>query len=175
MPYFNPPELKKIDKLVLNAFIGPLILTFLVIIFILLSKQMLYYFDDIIGKGLGLKILTQFFVYFSILMLPAAMPLSILLASLITFGNLAEHFELTAIKASGLSLLRVLQPIFFLVLLLTGIALYANNFLVPRKLATRWSAGAEKSIEALRKARRERTLASVEEAQAARDRSLLPA
>jgi lipopolysaccharide export system permease protein len=124
--------MKKIDKLVVKSFIGPLILTFLVIVFILLSKQMLYYFDDIIGKDLGFKVLAQFLLYFAILMLPAALPLSVLLASLITFGNLAEHFELTAVKASGISLVRVIQPILLLVLILTGVAFYTNNSLVPR-------------------------------------------
>src|SRR5687768_501985 len=100
--------MKKIDKLVLSSFVGPLVLTFLVVVFILLSKQMLYYFDDVIGKDLGIEVIMQFLLYFAVLMLPAAMPLAILLASLITFGNLAEHFELTAIKAGGISLLRVL-------------------------------------------------------------------
>lgn len=123
--------MRKIDKLILRAFIGPLILTFLVVVFILLTRHMLYYFDDIIGKDLGLEVLMQFLGHFAVLMIPSAMPLAILLASLITFGNLAEHFELTAIKSTGISLVRVLRPIFFLVLALTAVALYANNYLVP--------------------------------------------
>lgn len=124
--------MRKIDKLILTSFIGPLILTFLVVIFILLTKQMFYYFDDIIGKDLGGFVIAKFLSYFAILMFPAALPLSILLASLITFGNLAEHFELNAIKASGISLVRVLQPIFFFVIFLTILAFYVNNYLVPR-------------------------------------------
>jgi lipopolysaccharide export system permease protein len=126
------PGMKKIDKLILQAFIGPLILTFLVVVFILLTRHMLYYFDDIIGKDLGPGVLMQFLLYFAILMIPAAMPLAVLLASLITFGDLAEHFELTAIKSTGISLPRVLRPIFFLVLCLTAVAFYANNYLVPK-------------------------------------------
>jgi lipopolysaccharide export system permease protein len=124
--------MKKIDKLILQAFVGPLILTFLVVVFILLTRHMLYYFDDIIGKDLGLKVLSQFLLQFAVLMIPAAMPLAVLLASLITFGDLAEHFELTAIKSTGISLPRVLRPIFFLVLCLTAMAFYANNYLVPK-------------------------------------------
>lgn len=124
--------MKKIDKLILQAFIGPLILTFLVVVFILLTRHMLYYFDDIIGKDLGAEVLLQFLLYFAILMIPAAMPLAVLLASLITFGDMAEHFELTAIKSTGISLPRVLMPIFFLVLCLTVVAFYANNYLVPK-------------------------------------------
>jgi lipopolysaccharide export system permease protein len=124
--------MKKIDKLVLNAFVGPFILTFLVVVFILLMQHMLKYFDDIIGKDLGWNVVGQLLFYFAIFMTPVAMPLAVLLSSLIAFGNLGEHFELTAIKSSGISLLRTLQPIFFFVLVLTGLAFYANNYLVPK-------------------------------------------
>lgn len=92
---------------------------------------MLKYFDDIIGKGLDWTTIGQLLFYFGIFMMPIAMPLAVLLASLITFGNLGEHFELTAIKASGVSLTRILRPIFFFVLFLTSIAFYTNNYLVP--------------------------------------------
>lgn len=124
--------MKRIDKLVLKSFIGPFILTFLVVVFILLMQHMLKYFDDIIGKGLGLDVVGQLLFYFAIFMTPVAMPLAVLLSSLITFGNLGEHFELTAIKSAGISLLRTLQPIFIFVIALTGIAFYANNNLVPQ-------------------------------------------
>lgn len=124
--------MKKIDKLVLDAFIGPFLITFFVVVFILLNINMLKYFDDIIGKGLDTLILAQLFFYFAIFTVPTAMPLAVLLSSLIAFGNLGEHFELTAIKSSGVSLVRVLLPIFFFVIVLTGIAFYANNNLVPK-------------------------------------------
>src|SRR5918993_299081 len=123
--------MKKIDKLVLDAFIGPFLITFFVVVFILLNINMLKYFDDIIGKGLDTLVLAQLFFYFAIFTVPTAMPLAVLLSSLIAFGNLGEHFELTAIKSSGVSLVRVLLPIFFFVIVLTGIAFYANNNLVP--------------------------------------------
>lgn len=92
---------------------------------------MLKYFDDIIGKGLDWATIGQLLFYFGIFMMPIAMPLAVLLSSLITFGNLGEHFELTAIKASGVSLVRILRPIFLFVIFLTGIAFYTNNYLVP--------------------------------------------
>jgi lipopolysaccharide export system permease protein len=123
--------MKKLDKFILQSFIGPFILTFLVVVFILLMQHMLKYFDDIIGKGLDWATIGQLLFYFGIFMMPIAMPLAVLLASLITFGNLGEHFELTAIKASGVSLTRILRPIFFFVLFLTSIAFYTNNYLVP--------------------------------------------
>ena len=124
--------MKKLDKLVLSSFIGPFILTFLVVVFILLMQHMLRYFDDIIGKDLGYKVIGELLFYFAIFMVPVAMPLAVLLSSLITFGNLGEHFELTAIKASGISLIRTLQPIFFFVIVLTVGAFYVNNNLVPK-------------------------------------------
>lgn len=124
--------MKKIDKLILDAFIGPFLITFLVVVFILLNINMLKYFDDIIGKGLDSWVLGQLFFYFAIFTVPTAMPLAVLLSSLIAFGNLGEHFELTAIKSAGISLIRILRPIFFFVLLLTAAAFYANNNLVPK-------------------------------------------
>ncbi|MCU0356386.1 MAG: LptF/LptG family permease [Cyclobacteriaceae bacterium] len=124
--------MKKLDKLVLTSFLGPFILTFLVVVFILLTQHMLKYFDDIIGKGLGFDVIGQLLFYFAIFMTPIAMPLAVLLSSLITFGNLGEHFELTAIKSAGISLLRAIQPIFYFVIILTGIAFYVNNNLVPK-------------------------------------------
>ena len=124
--------MKKIDKLVLDAFIGPFLITFFVVVFILLNINMLKYFDDIIGKGLEPLILAELFFYFAIFTVPTAMPLAVLLSSLIAFGNLGEHFELTAIKSAGISLVIILRPIFAFVLFLTGIAFYANNNLVPK-------------------------------------------
>lgn len=124
--------MKKLDKLILSSFIGPFILTFLVVVFILLTQHMLKYFDDIIGKGLGLEVISQLLFYFAIFMTPIALPLAVLLSSLIAFGNLGEHFELTAIKSAGISLVRTIFPIFFFVLLLTVGAFYVNNNLVPK-------------------------------------------
>jgi lipopolysaccharide export system permease protein len=93
---------------------------------------MLKYFDDIIGKGLDGLVLGELFFYFAIFTVPTAMPLAVLLSSLIAFGNLGEHFELSAIKSAGISLVRILRPIFLFVLVLTALAFYANNNLVPK-------------------------------------------
>ena len=124
--------MKKIDKLIITSFIGPFILTFFVVVFILLNIQMLKYFDDIIGKDLGWDVLGTLIFYFAIFTTPTAMPLAVLLSSLITFGNLGEHFELTAVKSLGISLVRSLLPIFIFVIFLTGVAFYTNNNLVPK-------------------------------------------
>ncbi len=93
---------------------------------------MLKYFDDIVGKDLGTAVLAQLFFYFAVFMTPIAIPLAVLLSSLMTFGNLGEHFELTAIKSAGISLLRALLPIFVFVLALTVFAFYSNNYFVPK-------------------------------------------
>ncbi|MCK6617934.1 MAG: LptF/LptG family permease [Cyclobacteriaceae bacterium] len=124
--------MKKLDKLILTSFIGPFTLTFLVVVFILLTQHMLKYFDDIIGKGLGWDVIGQLLFYFGVFMTPVALPLAVLLSSLITFGNLGEHFELTAVKSAGISLLRAIRPIFSFVLILTVVAFYVNNNLVPK-------------------------------------------
>ncbi len=124
--------MRKIDKLIINSFIGPFILTFLVVVFILLLQHMLKYFDDIIGKDLGWDVVGTLLFYFAIFMTPLALPLAILLSSLITFGNLSEHFEITAIKALGISLTRSLVPIFLMVIGLTVFAFYVNNTWVPK-------------------------------------------
>lgn len=124
--------MKKIDKLILSSFLGPFFLTFLVVVFILLTQHMLKYFDDIVGKDLGVEVLAQLFFYFAVFMTPIAIPLAVLLSSLMTFGNLGEHFELTAIKSAGISLLRALLPIFIFVLGLTVLAFYSNNYFVPK-------------------------------------------
>ncbi len=123
--------MKRIDKLLLSAFAGPFLMTFLVIVFILLCQHMLRYFDDIIGKGLDFDVIAQLIFFFAVVMTPVALPLSILVSSLITFGNLAEHGELSAIKSAGISLPRTMLPILFIVALLTVGAFHLNNSIVP--------------------------------------------
>jgi len=124
--------MKKIDKLILSSFLGPFILTFTVVLFILLMVNMVKYFDDLIGKDLDWSTLATLWFYFAVLTTPIAMPLAVLLSSLITFGNLGEHFELTAVKSLGISLVRSLAPIFLFVLLFTGFAYTINNYMVPK-------------------------------------------
>lgn len=124
--------MKKLDKLILSSFLGPFFLTFLVVDFILLIVNMLKYFDEIFGKGLGFWIYAELIGYFVISISPMALPLAVLLSSLMTFGNLGEHFELTAIKSSGISLTRALRPIGVFTIFLTLAAFLSNNYLVPK-------------------------------------------
>ena len=124
--------MKKLDKLIIKSVVGPFILTFVIVVFILLTQYMLKYFDDFVGKGLGMDVFAELIFYFSINMTPAALPLAVLLSSLMTFGNLGEHFELTAIKGAGISLTRALRPLFFFVLLISFVAFLSNNYVGPQ-------------------------------------------
>lgn len=124
--------MKKIDKLILGAFSGPFLLTFIVVVFIFLTQYLLKYLDDFVGKGLGFEVYGELIFYFSIHMIPVSLPLAVLLSSLMTYGNLGEHFELTAIKGSGISLIRVLMPVGFIVVLLTIASFYFSNTIVPK-------------------------------------------
>lgn len=124
--------LKKLDKLILKAFAGPFLLTFAVVQFILLTHTLLKYLDDIIGKDLGTAVLLQLLFYFSVLIVPVSLPLAVLLSSLMTYGNLGEHHELTAIKASGIALTRILRPVLLLTVGLAVGAFWFNETIVPR-------------------------------------------
>lgn len=131
--------MKKIDKLIIKAFVGPFILTFAVIVFILLTVQMMNYVDQIFGKDLSYVDLGILVMHFAIFQTPIAFPLSVMLASLMTFGNLGEHFELTAIKSAGISLIRAMMPIFVMVIGVTVLAFFSNNYLVPNSALKAYS------------------------------------
>lgn len=124
--------MKKLDKFIISSFVGPFLLTFVVVVFILLTQYMLKYFDDFVGKDLGMDVFTELIMYFSINMTPVALPLAVLLSSLMTFGNMGEHFELTAIKGAGISLTRAVKPLFFFVLLISFLGFLSNNYVVPK-------------------------------------------
>jgi lipopolysaccharide export system permease protein len=124
--------MKKLDKLILGSFIGPFLLTFVVVDFILLIVNMLKYFDEIFGKGLSFWVYAELIGYFVVSISPMALPLAVLLSSLMTFGNLGEHFELTAIKSSGISLVRALRPIAVFTVFLVFAAFLSNNYVVPK-------------------------------------------
>ena len=124
--------LKKLDKLVLQAYLGPFILTFAVVVFILLTQYMLKYFEEFVGKNLGAAVFAELLFYFSINMVPVAMPLAVLLSALIAFGNLGEFNELTAIKTSGVTLMRVIAPVFLVIIAISLGLFFFNDQIVPR-------------------------------------------
>src|SRR5688572_29800251 len=89
------------------------------------------YIDDFVGKGLGIDIVLKFIWYQSAVLIPLALPLAILLSSLMTFGSLGESFELVAIKSAGISLLRFMRPLFIISILVSGIAFLFSNYIIP--------------------------------------------
>jgi len=119
---------KKLDWYVLKSFFWPLIMTFFIVLFILIMQFLWMYIDDLAGKGLELLVLIELLMQSSLVFVPTALPLGILLAALMTFGNLGENFELSAIKASGISLQRIMRPlIVFIVLISIGSFFYSNE------------------------------------------------
>lgn len=124
--------LKRLDVLVLKAFFGPFILTVFVVTFIFLMQTILKYIDELVGKGLSYLDYAELMMYFSMNILPVALPLAILLSSLMTFGNLGQFNELTAVKSSGISLLRVMVPIAVWVMGCTVGLFFFNNYVVPK-------------------------------------------
>lgn len=114
-------------------------MTFFIVLFIVLMQFLWKYIDDLVGKGLSMEVLAELFFYAAVSMVPMALPLAILLASLMTFGNLGEKYELTAMKASGISLIRVMAP---LIVLVGGIAVGAfffQNNVLPTAQVKMWT------------------------------------
>ena len=124
--------MKKLTKVVLGAYLGPFILVFLIWMVILDMQFLWLYIDDLMGKGLEWYIVLELLYYASANWVPIALPLSILLASIMTFGNLAEHNELTAMKASGLSLGQIMKPLIGFMFLVAIGAFYFSNNLWPK-------------------------------------------
>ena len=123
--------MKKLHLLVIKSFLGPLVLTFFFVIFILLMQFLWKYIDDLIGKGLEFDVISEFLLYTSATLVPLAIPLAVLLASLMTFGNLAENLELLAFKSSGISLVRIMAPVIVLSGAISIGAFFFSNYVLP--------------------------------------------
>ena len=131
--------IKRLHWFILKSFLPLFAMTFFIVLFIVLMQFLWKYIDDLVGKGLSLGVLAELFFYAAVSMVPMALPLAILLASLMTFGNLGEKFELTAMKASGISLVRVMAP---LIVLIGGIAVGAfffQNNVLPTAQVKMWT------------------------------------
>lgn len=123
--------MKKLDKLIIKTFIGPFIATFFVTLFVLVMQFVWKYIDDLVGKGLDTPVIVELLTYTSAGLVPLAMPLAVLLSSIMTFGNLGESFELVAIKSSGISLLRFIRPLFILSAIIALGAFLFSNYIIP--------------------------------------------
>ena len=122
---------KKLDKLIVKAFVGPFIATFFITLLVLVMQFFWLYIDDFVGKGLSTGLIFEFIWYQSAVLVPLALPLAVLLSSLMTFGNLGETYELVAIKSAGISLLRFMRPLFFVTIMICGIAFLFSNYIIP--------------------------------------------
>ncbi len=123
--------IKKMDLFILKAYLLLFAGTFFICLFIFMMQFMWRYVDELIGKGLSTEILAKFFYYSGLTLVPISLPLAVLLASLISFGNMGERFELLSMKAAGIPLTRILQPIFLLALIICGGSFYFQNKIAP--------------------------------------------
>ncbi len=130
---------KRLYLFILKSFLPLFAMTFFIVLFIVLMQFLWKYIDDLVGKGLSLSVLGEFFFYAAVTLVPMALPLAILLASLMTFGNIGERSELTAIKASGISLLNVMKPLIILVMAIAVGAFFFQNDVLPKAQVKMWT------------------------------------
>ncbi len=140
--------MKRLHLYVIKSFIGPFIMTFFICMFILLMQFLWKYVDEMAGKGLEWSVIGELIFYASFGLLPLAFPLSMLIASLMTFGALGENYELVAMKSSGISLFRMMKPLIVVAFLTSCIAFYFANYVLPetnlRFAALIWSVKEQK-------------------------------
>ena len=123
--------MKKLDLFILKSFLGPFIMTFLIVLFVLMMQFLWLYIDELVGKGLSLGVIFEFLGWGSATLFPLALPLATLLASIMTMGSFGENNELLAMKAAGIPLLRILSPLMILSVLISVAAFFASNNLIP--------------------------------------------
>lgn len=123
--------MKTIHKLVLKAYLGPMFMTFFIVIFVLMMNFVWRYIDELVGKGLDAGVIIELIMYATVNMIPMGLPLAILLATIMTMGNLGENFELLAMKSAGMSLPRIMQPLTIVVGIISIGSFFIVNNLVP--------------------------------------------
>jgi lipopolysaccharide export system permease protein len=123
--------LKKLDKFILKSYAGPYILSFFIAEFVLIMQFLWKYIDDILGKGFTMFEILELILYYGASIVPMALPISILLASVMVFGDISEKYELSSMKSAGISLLRIMRPAIILSLFTFLFSIFASNFLKP--------------------------------------------
>ncbi len=132
-------RIKRLYTFMLQTFLPLFAMTFFIVLFIVLMQFLWRFIDDLVGKGLGFGIIAELFFYAALSMVPMALPLAVLLASLMTFGNLGEKFELTAMKASGMSLVKVMKPLIVLIACVAVGAFFFQNDVLPKVQVKMWT------------------------------------
>lgn len=122
---------KKLDKLLVTSFIPPFIVAFCIAVFVLMMQFVWVYIDEIIGKGVELFVLIELLGYLSVSRIPMALPLGVLIASVMVMGNLAERYELSSFKSAGISLYRVMLPLMYVMAAVSLFSFYCSNNLIP--------------------------------------------
>ena len=123
--------IKKIDRLLVENFIPPFIVTFWIAIFVLVLQTLWQYIEDIAGKGVGFWLMIELLAYRSVSLVPMALPLAMLISSVMVMGNLAEKYELSSIKSAGVSLIRVMRPLMAMGILIALFSYYCAVSLIP--------------------------------------------
>ena len=123
--------LKTIHRLVLKSFLGPLVVTFFIVFFVLMMNFIWRYIDELTGKGLDASVIIELLFYATINMIPLGLPLAMLLAAIMTMGNLGENFELQAMKSAGMSLMRIMKPLIGVAIVMSIASFFVINNLVP--------------------------------------------
>lgn len=123
--------MKKLHVYMLKSYLGPFVFTFFISLFILLLQFLWLYIDDLVGKGLEMYIIAKLMFYASSTFVPLALPLAILLSSLMTFGNLGEHYELVAMKSAGISLRKAMKPLIYVAIITSIAAFLFSNYVLP--------------------------------------------
>jgi lipopolysaccharide export system permease protein len=123
--------LRTLDRYLFFSYLGPFILTLFISLFVLVMQFLWLYIDDLVGKGLELKVVAEIFYYVILTLVPMALPLAILLSSIMTFGSLGEHYELAALKAAGYSLPRIMKPLIIFSVFLSVSAFFFSNNVLP--------------------------------------------
>ncbi|MCD6543548.1 MAG: LptF/LptG family permease [Flavobacteriaceae bacterium] len=123
--------MKILNKYILKNFLAPFLATFLIILFVLIMQALWLQFDKIAGKGIDIVIIFKFLGYIALMMAPTALPIAILLSSIMALGNLAENYEFAAIKSAGISLQRLIRPLVLLMIVLSGLNFLFLNYIFP--------------------------------------------
>ena len=132
-------HIKRLYTYLINSYLGTFFATFLVTLFIVLMQFLWKYVDEMVGKGLEISVLAEFFFYAALSMISMALPLAILLSSIITFGNLSEKMELTAMKAAGISLFRIMKPYIIFISIVSVGAFFYSNVAMPKIQTKLWT------------------------------------
>ena len=132
-------RIKKLDIFILKSFLVLFAGTFFICLFIFMMQFLWRYVDELVGKGLEVGILAQFFFYSALTLIPLSLPLAILLAALMTFGNFGERYELLSMKAAGIPLLRIMRPLIILCVFISGMSFYFQNVVAPKAQMKLWT------------------------------------